>query len=191
MQTARLNQDDFGRLADAADEAKKLKLHVDDDGGLTIADIRVKARVVKGLKVLVLDYLQLSTSTLKNATTNDQVAEISKGLKRVALELGIAVVVLSQLNREVERRADREPILSDFRDSGAIEQDLDTAVLLWTVREDTEHDPTRLVGWKVAKNRGMAKGSFGMRFEPRLYAWRETSESITPQKTQVARGGFE
>lgn len=191
LQTGKLHDDDWGRLSGAADEASRLPLFVDDDGGLTIADIRAKARAVKGLKVLVLDYLQLSTSTLKYATTNDQIAEVSKGLKRLALELGIAIIVLSQLNREVERRADREPVLSDLRDSGAIEQDLDVAVLLWTAREDTEQNPTRLVGWKVAKHRGGKKGRFAMRFKPSVYQWYESSEPLTPLRVPAGSGGFE
>lgn len=191
LQTGKLEDDDWGRLSEAADKASKLPLFVDDDGGLTIADIRTKARAVKGLKVLVLDYLQLSTSTLKNATTNDQIAEISKGLKRLSLELGIAVVVLSQLNRDVEKRADREPQLSDLRDSGAIEQDLDVALMLWTVKDETDTDPTRLVGWKVAKHRGGKKGRFGMQFQPNVYRWRESAEALTAHKVAPTRGGFE
>lgn len=166
------------------DRAGRLPLFVDDDGGLTIAQIRAKARQVKGLKVLVLDYLQLSTSTLKNATTNDQIAEISKGLKQLALQMGIAIVVLSQLNRDVEKRADREPQLSDLRDSGAIEQDLDVAVLLWTVQEP-DNGP-RLVGWKVAKHRGGRKGRFAMTFEPAVYLWAESTASLSnPQPTRA------
>ena len=163
------SQADWTGISSAADYASRLALYVDDDGGLTIGQIRGKARMVKGLRLLVVDYLQLSTSTLKGATTNDQVAEISKGLKALAMELGIAVLVLSQLNREVEKRGDKEPQLSDLRDSGAIEQDIDAAVMLWTYRED----PTgpRLVGWKVPKHRGGRKGRFGMWFDAPVYAW--------------------
>jgi replicative DNA helicase len=178
VQTGRFDDGDgWSRLTDAVEEVSDWPLYVDDQGGLTLADIRSKARSVKGLRVLIVDYLQLSRSTLKNATTNDQVAEISKGLKALALELKIAVLVLSQLNRDVEKRADREPQLSDLRDSGAIEQDLDVAVMLWTVREDDDGD-SRLVGWKVAKHRGGRKGRFGMRFDAARYGWRETAESI-------------
>lgn len=169
LASGRLTNDDWARLTQATDYGAGLPLWIDDDGGLTIAQIRGKARMVKGLKVLVLDYLQLSTSTLKNATTNDQVAEISKGLKQLALQMGLAIVVLSQLSRAVEQRADREPQLSDLRDSGAIEQDLDVAVMLWTVREPS--DGPRLVGWKVAKNRGGAKGRWGMSFDAPVYQW--------------------
>ena len=130
--------------------------------------------------MLILDYLQLSSSTLKNATTNDQIAEISKGLKALAMEMKISIIVLSQLNRNVESRADREPQLSDLRDSGAIEQDLDVAILLWTVRED-DGGNRRLVGWKVAKHRGGRKGRFGMVFDAPRYRWDESTESIEPR----------
>jgi replicative DNA helicase len=184
LQTGRFDEADWGRMVEAVQHGQSLPFFVDEQGGLRLADMRAKARAVKGLRVLVLDYLQLSRSTLKNATTNDQIAEISKGLKAVAMELGIAVVVLSQLNREVEKRTDREPMLSDLRDSGAIEQDLDVAVLLWTVRETEE---SRLVGWKVAKHRGGRKGRFGMRFDAPRYRWSETHESIDPPAP--ARGG--
>lgn len=188
IQTGKFSDDDWSRIAQAADTANRLPLFIDDDGGLTISQIRTKARQVKGLKVLVLDYLQLSSSTLRNATTNDQIAEISKGLKQLALQMGIAVVVLSQLNRDVEKRADREPQLSDLRDSGAIEQDLDVAVLLWTVQEP--QDGPRIVGWKVAKHRGGKKGRFAMNFDPAIYRWTESAVSL-PSRGQHNGRGFE
>ena len=180
LQTGQFADDDWGRMVEAVEQAKALPLYVDDDGGLTIGQIRAKARQIKGLKVLVLDYLQLSSSTLKNATTNDQIAEISKGLKQLALQLGIAVVLLSQLNRDVEKRADKEPQLSDLRDSGAIEQDLDVAVMLWTVQEPDEGP--RLVGWKVAKHRGGKKARFAMNFDAAVYRWSESSVSLAQRK---------
>jgi replicative DNA helicase len=180
LQTGQFAYDDWGRIVEAVEQAKALPLYVDDDGGLTIGQIRAKARQIKGLKVLVLDYLQLSSSTLKNATTNDQIAEISKGLKQLALQLGIAVVLLSQLNRDVEKRVDKEPQLSDLRDSGAIEQDLDVAVMLWTVQEPDEGP--RLVGWKVAKHRGGKKARFAMNFDAAVYRWSESSVSLAQRK---------
>ena len=185
LQTGKLSQQDWTGITRAADEAAHLPLFVDDDGGLTIGQIKGKARTVKGLRVLILDYLQLSTSTLKGATTNDQVAEISKGLKQLALQAGIAVVVLSQLNREVEKRTDKEPQLSDLRDSGAIEQDIDAAVMLWTVREPSEGP--RLVGWKVPKHRGGRKGRFGMWFDAPVYGWSDAGE--LPERSSPTGGG--
>lgn len=187
LQTGELTDEDWNRIVEGVEAAAALPLHIDDEGGLTIAAIGSKARMVKGLKVLVLDYLQLSTSTLKNASTNDQVAEISRGLKQLALRMGIAVVVLSQLNRDVEKRVDKEPMLADLRDSGAIEQDLDVAVLLWTVKEEGEHDDTRLVGWKVAKHRGGKKGRFGMRWRAATNRWFPSDEDLSAPKPQ--RGG--
>ena len=177
LATGKFTGDDWTRLTEAVEAAAPLPFHIDDEGGLTIGGIRGKARMVKGLRVLLLDYLQLSTSTLKGATTNDQVAEITKGLKQLALQLDIAVVVLSQLNRDVEKRQDKEPQLSDLRDSGAIEQDIDIAVFLWTAQEP-DNGGSRLVGWKVAKHRGGPKGKFAMRFDAAVYRWTESSESL-------------
>ena len=189
LATGKFTGDDWTRLTEAVEAAALLPFHIDDEGGLTIGGIRGKARMVKGLRVLLLDYLQLSTSTLKGATTNDQVAEITKGLKQLALQLGIAIVVLSQLNRDVEKRLDREPKMSDLRDSGAIEQDIDIAIFLWTVRE-LEGGSARLVGWKVDKHRGGPKGRFSMTFEPAVYRWTESNEPLQ-QRVTGNRGGFE
>lgn len=188
LQTGRLDDAEWGGLSEAVERARTLPFHVDDDGGLTLGDIRAKARMVKGLNVLMLDYLQLSTSTLKNASTNDQVAEISKGLKQLAIQMGIAVVVLSQLNRDVEKRHDKEPQLSDLRDSGAIEQDLDAAVMLWTVKDLDDEASRRIVGWKVAKHRGGRKGKFTMEFDAPRYVWMETNYSLEPPTATERRG---
>ena len=189
LQTGRLADADWSGLSDAVAYVRDLPFYVDDDGGLTIPQIAAKARSIKGLKVLVLDYLQLSASTLKNASTNDQVAEISKGLKALAMRMGIAVLVLSQLNREVEKAADKEPQLMHLRDSGAIEQDLDVAIMLWTVREPS--DGPRLVGWKVPKHRGGRKGRFAMDFDAARYAWSESDEQLPSKSEPARRGGFE
>lgn len=182
IQTGKLGRDEWSALVEATETASTLPFYIDDQGSLSLADIRAKARTIKGLQLLILDYLQLSRSTLKGATTNDQVAEISKGLKALAMELKIPVLVLSQLNRDVEKRVDREPQLSDLRDSGAIEQDLDIAILLWTVPE-FDDGARRIVGWKVAKHRGGPKGAFGMEFDAPRYRWSESAADIRPPKS--------
>lgn len=174
LQSGQFTDEDWGRIAEAADTLKNVPLHVDDEGGLTLAQVRMKARAVKGLQVLAIDYLQLLTSTLKGKTTNDEIGEISKGLKALALELNIPIVVLSQLNREGDGV---EPQLRHLRDSGNIEQDLDVAVLLWTAEDG---DESRLVGWKVAKHRGGKKGTFAMRWKPAINEWRESFEALRP-----------
>lgn len=188
VQTGAFQDDDWSRMTEVVDVGQHWPFYVDEQGGLTLQDMRAKARASKGLQVLILDYLQLSRSTLKGATTNDQVAEISKGLKALAMEMKIAVIVLSQLNRDVEKRVDKEPQLSDLRDSGAIEQDLDVAIMLWTARE-YEEGSRRIVGWKVAKHRGGPKGRFAMEFDAPRYRWHEASESIDrASSTRVERG---
>ncbi len=187
LQSGQFDDQDWGRIAEAVDTLRAIPLHVDDEGGLTLAKVRVKARAVKGLQVLAIDYLQLLTSTLKNKTTNDEIGEISKGLKALALELNIPIVVLSQLNREVERRTDKEPVLSDLRDSGNIEQDLDVAVLMWTASEE-EGSESRLVGWKVAKHRGGRKGTFAMRWKPAINEWRESFDPLRVAAPKKSKG---
>lgn len=187
LQSGQLSSEDWSRIVDAAELLKIVPLHVDDEGGLTLAQVRAKARSVKGLRVLAVDYLQLMSSTLKDKTTNDQVGEISRGLKALALEMHIPIIVLSQLSREVERRTDKEPVLSDLRDSGNIEQDLDVAVMLWTAQESPDSE-SRLVGWKVAKHRGGKRGVFAMRWRPAINEWRESFEPLHVQVAKRTKG---
>lgn len=190
LQTGKLDESDWPRMVQAVETLRSMPLFIDDQGGLTLAQIRSKARSVKGLGVLALDYLQLCTSTLKGKTTNDEIGEISKGLKALALELRIPVIVLSQLNRQVESRQGREPQISDLRDSGAIEQDIDIAILLWTVSEDGE---SRLVGLKVDKHRGGPKGPLAMRWNPAINEWCESDEPLKTAGAQApnTHNGFE
>jgi replicative DNA helicase len=190
LQTGKLTDQDWGHLTEAVERAATLPFYVDDEGSLTVNQIRAKAKMVKGCGCVILDYLQLSQSTLKGGNTNDQVAEISKGLKALSMALGIPVIVLSQLNRKLEERADKEPQLSDLRDSGAIEQDLDVAIMLWTVRE-FEDGARRIVGCKVPKHRGGPKGRFALEFLASTYRWYESTASIDPPTRIEKRGGFE
>lgn len=174
--SGRMSQDDWSRASDALSDLSDAKLYVDDQGGLTLADIKAKARSVPGLKVLVLDYLQLSSSNLKDASRNAQIEELSRGLKTMAKDMGIAVIALSQLNREVEKRASKRPQLSDLRDSGAIEQDADAVIFLWPVRDF--QDGRRLVGLAVEANRQGRCGAFGLDFDGRTQRWGESTQSI-------------
>jgi replicative DNA helicase len=124
--------------ADKVDEAKRtldpLPLYVDDKAGLTVTDIVTRARRHKrkrGLDVLLIDYLQIIASEDKRPNMVHQLAEITGALKRLAKDLKIPVVLLSQLSRAVEDRDNRRPVLRDLRDSGAIEQDADVVMLLY------------------------------------------------------------
>jgi len=194
LQTGQMNDTGHGngwaKLCDAVDFGRNLPFYVDDQPALRLADIRVKARQVKGLKLLVLDYLQLCSGDGDNR--NAEVEQISRGLKALAKELGFAVLALSQLNREVEKRASKEPQLSDLRDSGAIEQDADAVLFLWPVKE--YEGGARLVGLKLDKNRQGTKPRFGLHFNGAHQRWAESTEPLAEhgvlgQKT--AHKGYE
>lgn len=185
LQSGELTDADWGNLTSAAETAARLPLYIDDQGGLTLNDIRVKARAIKGIGCIVLDYLQLTTSLLKGQNREAQVADISRGLKQLAMAMNVPVIVLSQLNRAVEGRADKEPELSDLRESGAIEQDLDVAWFLWTMRFGTD---SRTVGNKIAKQRGGKLGRFALEFIPSTYQWRASTASMDPPTPTERRG---
>lgn len=126
---------DAGKIADAAHEVANLDLFVDDTPALSIGEIRSRARALKrrhpDLALIILDYLQLVRGTNPRAPRSEQVAEVSGVMKQIAKELNVPVLALAQLNRTVEDRKDRRPILSDLRESGAIEQDADAVLFLY------------------------------------------------------------
>lgn len=188
LQSGQLTDADWGNITVAVDTMARMPLHIDDEGGLTLAAVRSKARSIKGLKCLVIDYLQLMRSTLKGENRVEQIGEISRGLKQLAMDLDIPIIVLSQLNRAVEGRGDKEPELSDLRGSGDIEQDLDVALMLWTVRAFTDY---RLIGCKIAKQRGGRLGRFPLEFRGATYNWRASTASIDPPTRTESRGNFE
>ena len=174
LQTGRLNDVEWAQLARTADENRGLPFYIDDQGSLTSADIRSKARSIKGLKVLVLDYLQLSESKASDASNrNSQIEEVSRSMKALAKELEIAVVVLSQLNRKVEERPGKRPMLSDLRDSGAIEQDADVVIFLWPLKE-FKGDGMWAIGCDLPKNRQGKKGAFVLSFWGDYMRWAES-----------------
>jgi replicative DNA helicase len=126
---------DFPKLTGAAGKLSSAPLFIDDTSGLSILQLRAKARRMAqqyGVKLFVVDYLQLLHSTSRRAENRQQeIADISNGIKSLAKELNVPVIVLSQLNREMEKEKNRKPQLSDLRESGAIEQDADVVCLLY------------------------------------------------------------
>ena len=131
-----LGKGDMNHLAVAADAFAKSKMYIDDTAGLSILELRAKARRLKDrhdLGLIVIDYLQLLKSPSKRAQENRQIeiAEISGGIKALAKELSLPIIVLAQLNRESEKRGDGKPRISDLRESGSIEQDADVGGLLY------------------------------------------------------------
>lgn len=133
MRSGRMSDDDWTRLARRMSEISEAPLYIDDSPNLTMMEIRAKARRLKqkaDLKLIVIDYLQLMTSGKKVESRQQEVSEFSRQLKLLAKELEVPVVAMSQLNRGPEQRTDKKPMLSDLRESGAIEQDADMVILL-------------------------------------------------------------
>jgi replicative DNA helicase len=135
---------DFPKLTGAAGKLASAPLFIDDTSGLSILELRAKARRMYqqyGIKLFVVDYLQLVHSSAKKVENRQQeIADISNGIKQLAKELNVPVIVLSQLNREVEREKGRPPRLSDLRESGSIEQDADLVGLLYRPQAKDEED---------------------------------------------------
>jgi len=179
--------EDWSRVSAASDALAAVPLYIDDQPALTLLDIRAKAMAVRrhGLKLLVLDYLQLCAATNARDNRNGQIEEISRGLKALAKDFCIAILMLSQLNRAVESRQVPEPNLSDLRDSGAIEQDADTVMFLWPCREFGER---QILGLTLAKNRQGKRGvRVPLEFFGRYQRWKSSEADLTPDRKQ-ARG---
>lgn len=189
LRSGKMDREHWTRATEAMDKLGRLPFFVDDDGGLTLQRIRLKAKSVKGLKVLILDYLQLCDyEAAKGATTNDALAKVSKGLKSMAKELGIAILALSQLNRDVEKRSNKRPNGADLRDSGAIEQDADVILFLWPVREFTS-EGRRIVGLGVDKNRqGPRGGQVGLDFFGDTQRWQQSAADISQDAAPGRKG---
>ncbi|NPA28174.1 MAG: replicative DNA helicase [Epsilonproteobacteria bacterium] len=141
LRVGNLKDDEWSRLASATEEISKKKLFVDDSGYATIHQVRSKLRKLKSqhpeITLAVIDYLQLMSGDKKMvgmAARQQEISEISRGLKQLARELQIPIIALSQLNRSLENRENKRPMLSDLRESGAIEQDAD--IILFVYRDD-------------------------------------------------------
>ncbi len=148
-----VDEEVYGRLAEAVGTLSGMPLHIDDTGALGIEALRTRARRMKrkhGIGLLVVDYLQIlrGPNTRKaNASFYTEVTEISRGLKAIAKELDIPVLALSQLSRDLEKREDKHPMLSDLRESGAIEQDADVVMFVYREQYYLERaEPVRKPG---------------------------------------------
>ena len=162
LKTGSLNQDDWIKIARATSVLAKTHLYVDDNPAITVAEIKAKCRRLgENLGLIVIDYIQLMQSGGKRSENRVQeVAEISRSLKIMAKELNVPVVCLSQLSRAAEQRADKRPMLSDLRESGAIEQDAD--IVMFIYRDDyydAESDDKNVAEIILAKNRHGATGT--------------------------------
>ncbi|MCX6357808.1 MAG: replicative DNA helicase [Candidatus Aureabacteria bacterium] len=161
---------DFPRLVNAAGKLATAPIFIDDSASISVLEIRAKARRLaarEGIRLIVVDYLQLMRSTSRKAENRQQeISEISRSLKALARELNVPVVVLSQLNREAEARPDHRPRLSDLRESGAIEQDADVVLLLFREEyyEPDNEDAKGKAEVIIAKQRNGPVGSVKLTF---------------------------
>jgi replicative DNA helicase len=168
LKTGKLSDDDFTRLSEAMGELAEAPLYIDDTPGISIIEMRTKARrlqVEKGVRLIIIDYLQLADSGRHYDNRVQEVSIISQNFKNLARELRIPVLACSQLSRAVESRGTRVPELSDLRESGSIEQDADVVMFLYREESDQaqwgEQIPTRL---RIAKHRNGPLGEIDLIF---------------------------
>lgn len=168
VRTGFLAQSDWPHLTSAAAKLSEAPIYIDDTPGITVLELKAKARRLKAqydIKLLILDYLQLMQGTAGNENRQQEISEISRSLKELARELNVPLIAISQLSRAVESRTDHRPQLSDLRESGAIEQDADVVVLL--LREEY-YNPTEENRGKaeviIAKQRNGPVGSMKLAF---------------------------
>ena len=174
LKTGRLEHNDWKKVNEAMSELGDTNLYIEDSSGMTISEIRAKCRRLatqeKGLGLVVIDYLQLITGSAKyEGNRQQEVSEISRSLKTMAMELKIPVIALAQLSRSVELRENKRPIMSDLRESGSIEQDADIVAFLY--RDDYYNKPagdsssvsiTELI---IGKHRNGGTGTIELLFE--------------------------
>ncbi len=146
VRTGKLDDDDWPRLTSAVDLLNNARIFIDDTPGLTPAELRARARRIKrehDLGLIVVDYLQLMQVPGNRESRANEISEISRSLKGLAKELEVPVVALSQLNRSLEQRPNKRPVMSDLRESGAIEQDADLIVFIYRDEVYNEDSPDK------------------------------------------------
>jgi replicative DNA helicase len=171
--TARLNEGEWSSLSHAVGRLAEVPLFIDDNPHCTVMEMRAKARRTKArhgdLGLIVVDYIQLMTPSTGKRAENRQVevAEISRGLKILARELECPVVALSQLNRQLEYRQDKRPMLADLRESGGLEQDADVVMFIYRDevydKESTDRGKAEII---IAKHRNGPTGMVPLVFHP-------------------------
>ena len=177
LKTGQLSDTDWNRVNEAAGELRAAKIYIDDNPMCKVADIASKCRRLQaeqGLSLIMIDYIQLITGDRKSTGENRQqeVSDISRGLKNVARELGVPVIALSQLSRSVEQRENKHPMLSDLRESGAIEQDADVVMMLYrdsyyneAAKEEAERTNNESLEINIAKHRNGATRKIYLAFQ--------------------------
>lgn len=170
LRTGQLNDQEWERLIESAGVIGKSNLIIDDTPGISVAELRSKCRKYKlenNLSMIIIDYLQLMTGSGRTDSRQQEISDISRSLKAIARELNVPVIALSQLSRAVEQRPDHRPMLSDLRESGAIEQDAD--VVMFIYRDDYYNHDTDKKGISeiiIAKQRNGPIGTVELAWLP-------------------------
>lgn len=178
IRTGQLSDADWSKLNEASQELRRQKFYIDDTPGIKVSDMFAKARKLSqdhGLSLIVVDYIQLISANSKSESRQQEVSEISRRLKAMARELSTPVIALSQLSRSVESRQDKHPMLSDLRESGALEQDADIVMFLYRDayynREANDSQTREDVDLSLAKHRNGPTGNIKLAFEKDINAF--------------------
>ena len=185
IRTGRLNDEEWMNLVEGSANIANSKLFIDDTPGITLSAMRSKCRKLKmehDIQIVIIDYLQLMSgnSNSSNASRQQEISDISRGLKALARELNVPVVALSQLSRAVEQRPDHRPMLSDLRESGAIEQDADVVMFLYRegyYNRDLSEAEQRVAEVIIAKQRNGPIGTVNLLWIPELTKFSDMERS--------------
>ncbi len=186
LRTGRLENIDWKKLDEAISKLADANIFIDDTPGITVSEIRSKCRRLKnsetGLDMIVIDYLQLVSSSNKySGQRTQEVSEISRDLKKLAMELDVPVIALAQLSRSVEMRENKRPIMSDLKESGSIEQDADIVMFLYCddyynfkAKDRPNLSPVELI---IAKHRSGSTGTIDLMFERNTLSFKNYKKS--------------
>ncbi len=182
IRNATISSSEWMELTSCAAQLAQMKLFIDDTAMLNLMDLRAKARKLKidhDVQLLVIDYLQLLHSSRKHENRHQEVSEISRSLKALAKEIGVPIIALSQLSRAVDGRMDKRPMLSDLRESGAIEQDADLIMFLYRdIVYNPEAENPALAELIVGKQRNGPTGTVFLNFIRELTKFEELEEGF-------------
>ena len=188
IRTGQLNNEEWSRLTEASQELKGQNFFIDDTPGIRVSDMFAKCRKLardNNLYMVIVDYIQLIQATGKSESRQQEVSEISRKLKAMARELKVPVIALSQLSRSVESRENKRPMLSDLRESGAIEQDADLVMFLYREeyykREEDKTQEREDVELILAKHRNGPTGNLKLAFEKNINAFYGIKNNLEEQ----------
>jgi replicative DNA helicase len=192
VRTGHLGERDFPRLVDAASRIAEAPMYIDDTPALPVTELRAKCRRLhrdQPLSLILVDYLQLMRSPMYSHSREQEISDISRSLKALAKELSVPVIALSQLNRSVESRTDKRPVMSDLRESGAIEQDAD--IIMFIYRDEVYNPDTPEKGIAeliISKQRNGPTGTVKLAFNGEITSF-DNLEMREDMTAQTVSGG--